>query len=1099
MQVNIAINNVSWRRSFYILLAWMVIALFLVLPHSSGYIAVAQTFPEFWVEDITELDSQGRSLPISFWGFSSGEQNETFAGPFDADRQQELDPINLIFYGPQADPNDVANALAASGWNLQPLPINHLPGELCGRVDRFAFSNPIPGSDGINSAQHAWRLADDAVGVVDAGDGCKDQFHVRLWSLGNIEIDGINFEVSLGQAHHECAQFGGIHTVAECAAVHIVVEWDMHDSVLNDLTNTGRVAEHWQADLNNTTNENQWREAANNPISWDGIATVIKLQTPSPSIEISKGPDQAIVNGSEATFTITVENTGNVPLTDVEVTDALTPDCDNLIGDMGVNHSFIYVCTALNVNSGFTNSATVTGIGLVGQIVSDTDTATVEIIGSLNAVRSGFNTNILPGNDDGSTGQVPIGFNVNFFGTQYNSLFINNNGNLTFDFPHFTYTPFGLQGTERIIIAPFFADVDTRVGNVLTYGNGTVGTRPAFGVTWPDVGCFLINTHVLNTFQVLLIDRSDIGPGDFDIEFNYDKIQWETGEASGGNADCLFGSSARVGYSNGVNTSFELPGSGIPGTFLDSNTETGLIHNSRNSLLNGRYIFHVRNGVAPTGGAISGTVSFNPPLQGATVQVCGETGFCNLTTTNTIGQYSVSGLEEGNYTITAYPPAGFNLLPGMIGPVFLPAGLSLTNQDLHLAGPTPPPADTTITSRGTNSEGLPVIYWGEPLTLTTQSCTGGTANYQLIQDGAVLRSGGMAEGPPGTYTAIIAPLFPDHGDATVVIHINCPDTTTEDTQFDIYIDPSGTVVDQNGNPIAGATVTLFRSDSSSGPFEVVPDGSGIMHVANRNNPDTTDSSGHFGWDVIAGFYIVRAEAENCSSTESDVLTIPPPVTDLMLVLECVLPVTPPTAIAGGPYTADQGSPITFDGTGSFDIDGEIVLYEWDLDNDGEYDDAIGATIPSAFSSPGAFTIRLRVTDDSGATDTDIAEVTVNEVMPQEPVIINDSLSFTGPTASYDPTPIEGYAGGVYTVTGTWKNISNPTSFFDVFAEVAILQGNGCPCAVLNADGGAGGVGAKVSLAESLAPGETITSSFNIGLSQRARFDFFVNVLGVPGQ
>ncbi len=93
-----------------------------------------------------------------------------------------------------------------------------------------------------------------------------------------------------------------------------------------------------------------------------------------------------------------------------------------------------------------------------------------------------------------------------------------------------------------------------------------------------------------------------------------------------------------------------------------------------------------------------------------------------------------------------------------------------------------------------------------------------------------------------------------------------------------------------------ATVTLLRSDSSSGPFEPVPDGSGIMSVANQNNPDTTDAEGRFGWDVLAGYYVVRAEMADCVSptdplqsfVESAVLTIPPPVTDLDLRLNCAL-------------------------------------------------------------------------------------------------------------------------------------------------------------------------------------------------------------------
>ena len=74
----------------------------------------------------------------------------------------------------------------------------------------------------------------------------------------------------------------------------------------------------------------------------------------------------------------------------------------------------------------------------------------------------------------------------------------------------------------------------------------------------------------------------------------------------------------------------------------------------------------------------------------------------------------------------------------------------------------------------------------------------------------------------------------------------------------------------------------------------VPDGSGIMAPENRRNPDTTDDAGRFGWNVLAGYYVVRAEATNCHApgdpdqayVESPVLTIPPPVTDLDLRLEC---------------------------------------------------------------------------------------------------------------------------------------------------------------------------------------------------------------------
>ena len=226
----------------------------------------------------------------------------------------------------------------------------------------------------------------------------------------------------------------------------------------------------------------------------------------------------------------------------------------------------------------------------------------------------GCDTNTLLPNDDGSTDVVALPFPLKFFGPVYNSVYVNNNGNITFDSPLSDYTPFPLIGTSRVIIAPFFGDVDTRgVGSgVATYGNSTFEGRPAFCVTWAGVGVGYYNERIdkLNSFQLFLVDRLDTNPGDFDIVFNYDQIRWLTGDASGG-VDGLGGNSARVGYSNGDAqnpVSFELPGSAVNGALLDT-SPTGLIYDSRNSVQLGRYIFPVRNGAPPTGGQVDGQVT----------------------------------------------------------------------------------------------------------------------------------------------------------------------------------------------------------------------------------------------------------------------------------------------------------------------------------------------------------------------------------------------------------------------------------------------------------------------------------------------------------
>jgi hypothetical protein len=231
----------------------------------------------------------------------------------------------------------------------------------------------------------------------------------------------------------------------------------------------------------------------------------------------------------------------------------------------------------------------------------------------------GFSTNTLAANDDGSTGQVPIGFTINLFGTTYSQLYVNNNGNVTFDAPLSTFTPFGLAGTAEKIIAAFFADVDTRGSGsgLMHYGNDTLNGRPAFGVEWPAVGYYSGQTNKLNTFELILIDRSDVAAGAFDIEFNYDQIQWETGGASGG-VNGLGGSPVRVGYSNGLsgssNVSFELPGSAISGALIDGGSKA-LISNSINSNVPGRYLFSSRGGIiGGSGSAPVGTPATTIPV-----------------------------------------------------------------------------------------------------------------------------------------------------------------------------------------------------------------------------------------------------------------------------------------------------------------------------------------------------------------------------------------------------------------------------------------------------------------------------------------------------
>jgi PKD repeat protein/uncharacterized protein YgiM (DUF1202 family) len=92
----------------------------------------------------------------------------------------------------------------------------------------------------------------------------------------------------------------------------------------------------------------------------------------------------------------------------------------------------------------------------------------------------------------------------------------------------------------------------------------------------------------------------------------------------------------------------------------------------------------------------------------------------------------------------------------------------------------------------------------------------------------------------------------------------------------------------------------------------------------------------------------------------------------------------PQAEPGGTYTVNEGSLVTFDGSGSKDPDGSIVKYEWDFDYDGRVFTvhATGQTASTGYpDGPATVTIALRVTDDRGASQTATTQVTVVNVAP----------------------------------------------------------------------------------------------------------------------
>jgi uncharacterized repeat protein (TIGR01451 family) len=94
-----------------------------------------------------------------------------------------------------------------------------------------------------------------------------------------------------------------------------------------------------------------------------------------------KGDDLRVFpTGSDVTFDITIQNTGNVELTSLHVQDPLVPDCARAFTSLAVGGTISYTCTSYGVTQGFMNYAKVIADSECGP-VNDDDVSTIELAG----------------------------------------------------------------------------------------------------------------------------------------------------------------------------------------------------------------------------------------------------------------------------------------------------------------------------------------------------------------------------------------------------------------------------------------------------------------------------------------------------------------------------------------------------------------------------------------------------------------------------------------------------------------------------------------------------------------------------------------------
>ncbi|XP_053307392.1 alpha-tectorin-like [Spea bombifrons] len=217
-----------------------------------------------------------------------------------------------------------------------------------------------------------------------------------------------------------------------------------------------------------------------------------------------------------------------------------------------------------------------------------------------------------PVEDDGTSGEVPISEEFKFFSNGYRSLYVNNNGVISFKTAVSQYTPDAFPLTEgETFVTPFWGDVDNDLAGMVYYRESKdadllntitkdmekhlpdlhYAATWAFVATWENVAYYGAASKKTNTFQAVLTTD---GYRYFAI-LNYEKIQWTTGTASGGDPETgLGGTPAQAGFNSGDDTHyFNIPGSRTP--------EVLNIKSTSNVNYPGRWIFRVDNFEVPGG------------------------------------------------------------------------------------------------------------------------------------------------------------------------------------------------------------------------------------------------------------------------------------------------------------------------------------------------------------------------------------------------------------------------------------------------------------------------------------------------------------------
>lgn len=220
---------------------------------------------------------------------------------------------------------------------------------------------------------------------------------------------------------------------------------------------------------------------------------------------------------------------------------------------------------------------------------------------------------------------------------------------------------------------------------------------------------------------------------------------------------------------------------------------------------------------------------------------------------------------------------------------------------------------------------------------------------------------GSGPNPTKTYTSA--------GTYNVTLTVTDPsgdsDSETRSVMVQLSV-PNGSFTSSPGAPLPGQAVTFTSTSSASEPGKSITAVEWDFDYNRSNDTFTVDATG-----ASASFAFATAGTKSVAMRVHE-----GPAGGFDVVPGTVTVNAPPNAAFTLTSTsAFVGDTITASSTSS-DPDGPIARQDWDLDNDGQYDDANAGVVSAKFRRAGTYTLGLRVTDSQGATATSAGSIKV---------------------------------------------------------------------------------------------------------------------------